>query len=163
MSASKKDKDRESGGSSSKKKVVGGSSGSGASSPDPDSAAPEPFVRQLMDYEAWKETLPVLYDCFIHSNLEWPSYACAWGPVLPEPLPGATNVAVAAPNTPTNAPTPPHLTAAALEPQLYPTSYVTQNFYFSRSTDSKLEKDKCQSPRMRRMMRASTRCFIVLT
>lgn len=36
----------------------------------------------------------------------------------------------------------PCLSASALDPKLYPTSYVTQNFFLSRSTDSKLEKDR---------------------
>jgi hypothetical protein len=141
------------------------SEGSGGSS--------EPFVRQLDAYDSWKQNLPILYDTFIHSNLEWPSYACAWGPVLPDrdangqPPPFAAGSAAAAaaasaatpagPGTPTSstaaaaaasaaaaaaAAATPHLTGAALTPRHYPTSYVTQNFYLSRSTDSKLERDK---------------------
>lgn len=47
-----------------------------ASSPPPIDQS-EPFVRPLLDYERFQHNLPLLYDCFIHSNLEWPSYACA--------------------------------------------------------------------------------------
>jgi hypothetical protein len=132
-----------------------------------DSSAPmtDPFVRALDAYDSWKQNLPLLYDCFIHSNLEWPSYACAWGPVIPEkdgviaPVSsGVSGGSVSATPTPTQQlppsapPTPttpalnvasvPQLTGAALIPRSYSSSYATQHLFLSRSTDSKLERDK---------------------
>lgn len=162
--SSKKDRDGGGGGSSAKKKGGGGRASSAAAAPavsrSPSPPAVEPFVRAVSEYNTWKSTLPVLYDCFMHSNLEWPSYACAWGPVVPEAAGGGaagTNnsaqpaaAAAAAANSPAAPPAQPHLTADALIPQTYTTSYVTQNFFFSRSTDSKLEKDKCQTSHLAR-------------
>ena len=78
--------------------------------------------------------------------------------MLPEPVSAASAAAAsvalqapAAPSTPPSASAAgasaaplvlPCLTGAALIPRLYPTSYITQNLYLSRSTDSKLERDK---------------------
>jgi hypothetical protein len=131
---------------------------------------PQIMIRAADEYARWKRNLPLLYDCFIHSNLEWPSYACAWGPVVPEnasvvpvpvtpPAPStklepppaaasaasssqATAAAAAAAAAAAPATIIPHLTGAALTPRLYLSSYITQNFYLSRSTDSKVEGNR---------------------
>jgi len=117
--------------------------------------AAEPFVRDVLEYESWKESLPVLYDCFLHSNLEWPSYACAWGPVIADANGQANNPSQAeaaaalassagasASAAASTAAIPPCLTGAALTPASYSSSYISQLLYLSRSTDSRLEKDK---------------------
>lgn len=32
------------------------------------------------DYFAWKSKVPLLYDAFVHHNLEWASLSVEWGP-----------------------------------------------------------------------------------
>ena len=66
-------------------------------------------------------------------------------PAAPSTPPSGSSAAASAASAASAVPAPPIipcLSASALDPKLYPTSYVTQTFFLSRSTDSKLEKDR---------------------
>lgn len=97
------------------------------------------FVRNVDNYNQWKSHIPYLYDVFLHTNLEWPSYACAWGIIQQYYEYNNNNNASSSSSSSSSSAV---LASPLSSPLSSSPSLLSQWFYFSRSTSATLERDR---------------------